>query len=117
MSCLGLDGGFTVKAQIGGFENPFMVKELAGVNATIGSSARPVSTSAMTMETESRSSFNSSRLGSGAVAGAIVCSLTGFFLLPIGVYLFLRHSKLSKQRRELEQEAENEEDEKSRRRG
>lgn len=30
MSCLGLDGVFTVKAQIGGFENPFMVKGLAG---------------------------------------------------------------------------------------
>lgn len=64
------------------------------------------------METGSRSSFGSSRLGSEAVAGAIVGPLTGFFLLAIGVYLSLRHSKLSKQRRDLEQEAKNGEDEK-----
>ncbi|TID24394.1 hypothetical protein E6O75_ATG02759 [Venturia nashicola] len=106
-SCLGLDSSYAIRAQIGTFENPFTVAGLAGVNATT-STARPVSTSAIATNTDTPEALGSRRLGSGAMAGAIIGSLAGLFLLTIGIYLFLRHSKLSKKRRDMEAEAENE---------
>ncbi|KAE9963148.1 hypothetical protein BLS_009593 [Venturia inaequalis] len=109
-SCLGLDGNYAIKAQIGSFENPFTVMGLAGINATTTTmtTARPVSTSAIATQMNSLGDLGSRRLGSGAIAGAVIGSLIGLFLLSLGIYLFLRHSKLSKRRRDMEDEVENE---------
>lgn len=103
-----MDSNYAIKAQVGSFENPFTVTGLAGINATT-STARPVSTSAVATSTNLPVALSSTKLGSGAVAGAIIGSLTALFLFAIGIYLFLRHSKLSKERKDMEAEAENEE--------
>lgn len=62
----------------------------------------------MATETNVAGVLDGRKLGSGAIAGAIVGALTGFFLVAIGIYLFLRHSRISKKRRDMEVEAQNE---------
>jgi len=102
-TCLGNDRNYEVKAQLGTFENPFTVTGLVGSNDT-RTSASPVSTRA-TVTSTSHPTSSSPTISSGAIAGAVIGSTIGFFLIALAIYLLLRQAK---RRRDVEAEAERE---------
>lgn len=92
-TCLAKDASYTVRAQLGTYQNPFTVTGLAGSLAT--STANPGSTATQNgaAATAGTAHEQGTRWRGGAVAGVVVGGVAALILLLLALWLMLRQRK------------------------